>query len=128
MTSMIGQSAASPAAPAATKMLRAASGPYADELRPSSPSAGTPSATPISREWPSRLVSGRPLRKRARTPSGDRTREFLPFDSMGRDPFQQFPDRTSPAVDYRGKTTKCEPTAAAAIVVAFLLSNGAVQD
>jgi len=47
---------------------------------------------------------------------------------MGRDPFQQFPDRTSPAVDYRGKTTKCEPTAAAAIVVAFLLSNGAVQD
>ena len=68
---MIGPRSASPAAPAATKMLRAASGPYAEELRPSSPSAGTPSATPISRERPSPLASGRPLRKRARTLSGD---------------------------------------------------------
>ena len=31
---MIGPSSASPAAPAAAKMLRAAYGPYADELRP----------------------------------------------------------------------------------------------
>jgi len=57
---MAGPSSASPAAPAAAKMLRAASGPYADDLRQSSPSACTPSATPISREWPSRLVSGPP--------------------------------------------------------------------
>src|SRR5579864_4890357 len=60
---MIGRSRRTPAAPTGTRMVSAASGPYAADERPSRPIAGTPAAMPIFSCDASRLASGRPSNK-----------------------------------------------------------------
>src|SRR5579875_1139809 len=63
MTQVIGPICASPAAPVATRIESAASGPYAADPSPSSPIAGRPVRTPSLRPSASLFATGRPMKK-----------------------------------------------------------------
>src|SRR5438270_7596213 len=61
MAAMIGRIRCKPSAPRGIKIVSAASGPYAEDPRPSKPIAGTPSSAVILRALPSRFASLRPI-------------------------------------------------------------------
>jgi hypothetical protein len=60
MSSVMGQAYVIPATPSPSRMVSAASGPYAAEANASSPSIGTPATVPTLRECSSAVASGRP--------------------------------------------------------------------